>query len=128
MISGIFRSSTSKDKQKNSGILRENGKRWSLDTILIGRAQNETLQFCSGEISQKRTRSTVHEKAKNASFVVPARSKFFFWFMLCGVSCRHTDSFGCFRNFISHQCVTMTISIWRIEVNADLPTKGKSLK
>ena len=128
MISGIFRSSTSKDKQKNSGILRENGKRWSLDTILIGRAQNETLQFCSVEISPKRTWSTVHEKAKNASFVVPARSNFFFWFMLCGVSCRHTDSFGCFRNFISNQCVIMTISIWRIEVNDDLPTKGKSLK
>lgn len=48
--------------------------------------------------------------------------------MLYGVGCRHTDNFRYFRNFISHQCVTMKISIWRIEVNDDLRTKGKFLK
>ena len=67
----------------------------------------------------------MHEKAKNSSFVVPARSNIFMIYVT-GVSCRLTDNFGCFRNFISHQCVTMAISIWRIEVNDDLRTKENS--
>ena len=126
VISGIFRSSTFKDKHK----------KWHLDKaakgeVLIpswlGAPKKKLCSFVPARSPWKEhgVRCTKKQKIHRSSFLLEVK---FLWFMLYGVSCSHTDNFGCFRNFISHQCVTMTISIWRIEVNDDLPTKGKSLK